>query len=190
MTPQRIQGRPDRAIPLWLRLIYAVQRRRYGAVLEPTRVWARAPAAMRGFVHLFAAVDRDGSPIDAALRSLVMVKVAQVNACAFCIDINLAALQKRGVSLEKAQRVAEHGTSELFSAKERTALDYAAAMSRTGVGVDDATFDRLRAFFDDDAIVELTALVALQNASAKFNAALAIPAQGLCPRAQTSLAST
>ena len=53
-------------------------------------------------------------------------------------------------------------------------------MTETGQGVTDAISGELGRFFDADAIVELTALIALQNASSKFNAALAIPSQGLC----------
>ena len=34
--------------------------------------------------------------------------------------------------------------------------------------------------FTDDAIVELSALVAFQNMSSKFNAALDVPAEGFC----------
>ena len=51
-------------------------------------------------------------------------------------------------------------------------------MTRSDMGVDDQLIHRLREFFDDNAIVELTAL---QNASSKFNAALGIPSQGFCP---------
>ena len=32
----------------------------------------------------------------------------------------------------------------------------------------------------EQAVLELTALIAFQNLSSKFNAALALPAQGLC----------
>jgi hypothetical protein len=38
----------------------------------------------------------------------------------------------------------------------------------------------VKAQFDDDALVELTALIAFQNLSSKFNAALDVPAQGFC----------
>lgn len=177
--PARLSGLADQDAPLWIRALYAVQRRRHGAPFEPTRIWARAPAALRGFLHFGAAVDRRGSPIDPALRSLVMLKVSQVNRCSFCIDLNAARLEERGTAMDKALALARYETSELFSAKERATLDYAVAMTRAGV--DAACFDRLRRFFDDDAIVELTALIALQDASSKFNAALDIPAQGLCP---------
>lgn len=177
----RIEGLPESRAPLWIRMFYTLQRRHRGAVLEPTRIWARAPAALRGFLHFGAAVDRKSSPIDPALRSLVMVKVSQLNRCSFCIDLNAARLRERGVSTDKALALASHDRSALFSDKERTALDYAVAMTTTGQGPSDALFERLRTHFDEDAIVELTALIALQNASSKFNAALRIPSQGFCP---------
>jgi alkylhydroperoxidase family enzyme len=37
----------------------------------------------------------------------------------------------------------------------------------------------VRSVFDDDAIVELTEIIAWENASSKFNRALRIPSQGL-----------
>jgi len=47
----------------------------------------------------------------------------------------------------------------------------------------DELFARLRRFYDDDALVELTAIIAWENASSKFNRALRIPSQGLWKRA-------
>ena len=49
--------------------------------------------------------------------------------------------------------------------------------------VDDALFARLRRHFGDDQIVELTEVVAWENASSKFNRALRIPSQHLWKRA-------
>ena len=39
---------------------------------------------------------------------------------------------------------------------------------------------RLRTFYDDEGLVELTGLIAFQNLSSKFNNALDVPAQGFC----------
>jgi alkylhydroperoxidase family enzyme len=55
-------------------------------------------------------------------------------------------------------------------------------MTLTGRDVDDALFARLRAHFDDDQIVELTATIAWENASSRFNRALRVPSQGLWKR--------
>jgi len=39
---------------------------------------------------------------------------------------------------------------------------------------------RFKNHFNDDAIIELTALIAFQNLSSKFNSALDVAAQGIC----------
>ena len=48
--------------------------------------------------------------------------------------------------------------------------------------VSDELFARLRRYFDDDALVELTAAIAWENASSKFNRALRVPSQELWKR--------
>ena len=69
----------------------------------------------------------------------------------------------------------------VFSEKERAALAYAEAMTATPPQVSDELTRTLRQHFNDQAVTELTALIAFQNLSARFNAALDIPSQGLCP---------
>ena len=56
-------------------------------------------------------------------------------------------------------------------------------MTLSGHDVDDELFARVRDHFDEDALVELTAVIAWENASSKFNRALRIPSQGLWKRA-------
>ena len=62
------------------------------------------------------------------------------------------------------------------------ALEYADAITLSDRDVDNALFARLREHYADDAIVELTEVVAWENASSKFNRALRIPSQGLWKR--------
>jgi alkylhydroperoxidase family enzyme len=83
-----------------------------------------------------------------------------------------------GTSDEKIEALAEYATSDLYDERERAALQFADLMTITGREVDDQFFDCLRQFFDDDALVELTAVIAWENASSKFNRALRVPAQG------------
>jgi alkylhydroperoxidase family enzyme len=84
-----------------------------------------------------------------------------------------------GVSDEKILALEEYATSPLYEEKERVALEYADRMTFTDQDVDDELFSRLRGFFDDDALVELTAAIAWENSSSKFNRALRVPSQGL-----------
>jgi len=87
-----------------------------------------------------------------------------------------------GISEEKILALAEYATSPLFDEVERVTLEYADCMTITGREVSDELFERLRQFYDDDAIVELTEVIAWENASSKFNRALRIPSQGLWKR--------
>ena len=84
-----------------------------------------------------------------------------------------------GVSQEKIIALAEYATSPLYDEAERVALEYADCMTITGREVTDELFARLRAIYTDDAIVELTAVIAWENASSKFNRALRVPSQNL-----------
>ncbi|HET9918644.1 MAG TPA: hypothetical protein VFQ30_02290 [Ktedonobacteraceae bacterium] len=87
-----------------------------------------------------------------------------------------------GISDEKILALADYASSPLYDERERTALEYADSMTITGREVSDELFARLRTFFDDDALVELTEIIAWENASSKFNRALRIPSQNLWKR--------
>ncbi|WP_212526031.1 carboxymuconolactone decarboxylase family protein [Actibacterium sp. MT2.3-13A] len=176
----RIEPKSWTRYPWWLRPFFWNQKRKYGVVLDAARLWARSPRLFAGVALLYGMIDRRSSPLDPALRSLVTVLVSQVNHCPFCVDLNSATLLRRGVSAERISALPDWRTSGLFSEAELAALDYADAMTRHERGVDDAGFSRLRQYFHDDAIIELTGLIAFQNLSSKFNAALAVPAQGFC----------
>jgi len=84
-----------------------------------------------------------------------------------------------GVSYDKIAAVTDYANSDLYNPAERLALEFADAMTITGRDVSDELFERLRKLFDEDALVELTATIAWENASSKFNRALRVPSQQL-----------
>jgi AhpD family alkylhydroperoxidase len=177
----RVEPRPLTDYPWYLRPFFWNQRRKYGAVLDPGLLWARRPKLFAAVALLYGALDRSSSPIPPPLRSLLTVRVSQLNACRFCVDINAATLLKRGVALAKVEALAGWRDSPLFDARERAALAYAEAMTDCHERVTDDIMATLRRHFDDDALIELTGLIAFQNLSSKFNAALDVPPQGFCP---------
>jgi alkylhydroperoxidase family enzyme len=87
-----------------------------------------------------------------------------------------------GVSDAKIDALADYANSDLYTQAERVALEFADAMTITGRDVSDELFERLRRLFDEDALVELTATIAWENASSKFNRALRVPSQQLWKR--------
>ena len=154
---------PLSKIPLILRPQAWLHRRHYGEVLSPIRWWGRIPFIFY-LVSMFVGwLERKRSPLDPVVRSLVSARIAQMCLCEFCVDIT---------SMKVAERT---GSSDKL-----LALEYAEAASVTPPTVDDALRTRLAAHFDAQALTELTALIGLQNLSARFNSAMDIPAQGLC----------
>ena len=176
----RIAARSLHQYPLFLRPFFWNQRRKYGAVLQSALLWASAPKLFMGVAVLYGMIDRRSSPIEPALRSLVTVRVSQINDCPFCVDLNSATLLQRGVSIGKVKALEAWQESVLFDQREKTILEYTEAMTRSDLRVDDELVERLKALLADDAIVELTGLIAFQNMSSKFNSALGVPAQGFC----------
>ena len=166
--------------PPWLGrlLLRALGLRR--APSASARLWARAPRPFAAFLALYRAVDRAGSPLEARLRALVMVRVSQVNGCAFCADLTGARALARGATPAHLDALPHHAVSALFTARERAALALADAVTPAGGAVPPALRQALRAAFDEDAIVELVALIAFQGLSSTFNAALDVPPEGAC----------
>ena len=166
--------------PWYVRLFFWNQRRRYGAVLEPSKLWGRTPKVFAALAMLYGALDRRSSPIAPALRTLVTVRVSQINWCRFCVDVNAATALKRGINEEKLLAIATFRDSTLFSVEEKAALAYAEAMTYTHKHSSAEEFAHCREHFSEDAMIELTALIAFQNLSSKFNAALDVAPQGFC----------
>ena len=166
--------------PWILRTFFWNQKRKYGTILQPGLLWARVPKLFGAVAVLYGVLDRKSSPLSPVLRSLVTVRVSQINWCRFCVDINSATLAKRSGSMEKVENLAQWKGSDLFDEQERVVLEYTEAVTYSDQQVTDELIERLRDFFDDDGIVELTGLIAFQNLSSKFNSALDVPSQGFC----------
>jgi AhpD family alkylhydroperoxidase len=175
-----IEPKPLAAYPWFLRWFFRRQARKYGKTLSPSWLWGRFPAHFGGMLLMLGLFQRRSFPINTALRSLVSVRVAQLNGCWFCVDLNAYNLLQAAGSTDQAAAVAQWRESNLFNERERAVLDYAEAMTDTQRRVEPHHLAALRPHFDDDGIVALTAWIAFQNLSAKFNAALGAEENGLC----------
>lgn len=166
--------------PWYVRIVFWLQRRKYGVELEPAHLWGRMPRTFIALTMLYRTLDRKTSPIEPGLRSLILVRVSQINWCPFCVDLNSATAIERYVSAEKLADLPNFEQSAHYSEREKAALHYAESMTDSGNRADNSLLEETRQHFPGDAIVELTALIAFQSMSSKFNAALQVPAQEFC----------
>jgi alkylhydroperoxidase family enzyme len=86
-----------------------------------------------------------------------------------------------GAAEEKVEAVlGDWKKSSLFSARERLALELAERMTYTNKRVTDKFFQRLKRHFTDEELVELAAVIALENFRSKFNPVFGVEANNFC----------
>ncbi len=147
-----------------------------GNGMEPMEIWAYQPKMMMGMGKFNQAV-RKGKSVDERLKNLIELKGAQMIGCEFCVDLGSQICRNSGFSDEELLALADYRRSDLFSEREKLALDYTVAVMRTPVAVADELFARVKEQFDHNQLVEITALLALVNLD-RFNAAFAIGSAG------------
>jgi AhpD family alkylhydroperoxidase len=182
----RIEGvTPDQAGPM-LKLVYRFMRRgmknmtgrdaAHGTGIEPLEIWAREPKMMRGMGKFQQAV-RKAHGVDERTKNLVELKGAQMIGCEFCVDLGSQICRNSGLSDDELLALPRYRQSDLFTDREKTALDYAVAVMRTPVEVTDELFARMKKHFTDEQIVELTALLTVVNLD-RLNAAFGVGSAG------------
>jgi AhpD family alkylhydroperoxidase len=147
-----------------------------GSGLEPIEIWAYQPKMMFGMGKFNQAV-RKGKSVDERLKNLVELKGAQMIGCEYCVDLGSQICRNSGLSDEELLALPRYRHSELFTDREKLALDWAVAVMRTPVEVTDELFARMKDHFSDEQLVEITALLMVVNID-RFNAAFRIGSAG------------
>jgi alkylhydroperoxidase family enzyme len=147
-----------------------------GNGIEPIEMWAHQPKMMMAMGKFNQAI-RNGKTVDERIRNLVELKGAQMIGCEFCVDLGSQICRNSGLSDDELLALPRYQSSELFTDREKAALDYAVGVMRTPVDVSDEIFARMRQHFSDKQIVELTALLTLVNLD-RLNAAFRIGSAG------------
>jgi alkylhydroperoxidase family enzyme len=182
----RIQGvSRDQAGPI-VKLVYRFMRKgmkkmtgreaAHGSGIEPLEIWAHQPKMMSGMGKFQQAV-RKADGVDERLKYLVELKGSQMIGCEFCVDLGSQICRNSGFSDEELLAFPRYRESDLFSEREKLALDYTVAVMRTPVEVTDELFARMKEHFTDEQLVEITALLTVVNLD-RFNAAFGIGSAG------------
>jgi AhpD family alkylhydroperoxidase len=102
---------------------------------------------------------------DPALAELVVIRASQLNHCAFCLDMHLAAARELGVSEGQLDMVAAWEEAEgVFDERERAALALTEAVTVLTEGfVPDQVYARAAAHFDEGQLAHLIGLITAIN---------------------------
>ena len=129
-------------------------------------------ASMQPLVDLGQAVHKAGR-LEPALIHLVLMRVSQINGCAFCLDMHSKDARAAGETEQRLYLLPAWRETKLYSERERIAFAWAEELTELGSpeAVSDALFEQARQHFDEDALVDLTLLVVTINSWNRLNIA-------------------
>jgi AhpD family alkylhydroperoxidase len=153
-------------------------RRRYGVMLDPGAAIGHNMQVGRSYVIFEMQVER-WRQLDRELKDLAVMAAAATIGCAWCMDFGYwDATVNHAMPAEKLRETANWRGSKVFSELELLVMEYAEAMTATPPRVTDAMVEALRRHLNESQLVELTAIIAVENLRSRINSALGLTAQG------------
>jgi AhpD family alkylhydroperoxidase len=123
---------------------------------------AYVPAARRAMQAVDAVVRRFS--LSTGLAELVRLRAAQLNGCAFSVDVHSRDALAQGETERRVLAMPVWRETPFFTAAERAALELTEAMTRLADRpVSDETFGAAAALFTPQALAELIWVVAVAN---------------------------
>jgi AhpD family alkylhydroperoxidase len=122
------------------------------------------PGVMQPAVALGEAVKRAGLP--PTTRSLVHLRVSQINGCSWCVDMHARELRNEAETPERLAAAAAWRDAPWFTAAERAALALAEASTRLSDRADpvpDDVWEEAARHFEPPALAALVVEIALTN---------------------------
>lgn len=159
-------------VPAEVQPIYRKFADQYGPFLNQVRVFAHRPPAVKHIMGLLLDL-ADEAVLDKRYLEIALVAVSKLNACEYCVIHHKPRLVQLGLSDETVDSILDPDCPGLGEV-DRLVRDYAVAVTNTPGRIPDAMFERLRAHFSEEQIVELTLRTALCGFFNRFNDALGI----------------
>jgi alkylhydroperoxidase family enzyme len=160
-----------------LRIAEIYSKRRYGAVLEPGLALLHNRKVLIALIAYENKVAR-WNTLDTTVKAVATLAAAAEIGCGWCLDFGFWESFHRGVDPVKLREITDWQRSTAYDERERAAIRYAVAMTQTPPEVTDDMVADLRTRFSDAQLVELTAMIAVENQRSRTNAALGLTSQG------------
>jgi len=159
-------------VPADARPIYERFSRDYGPFLNQVKVFAHRPPALRHIMGLLLEL-ADEAVLPKRDLEIALVTVSKLNECDYCVAHHTPRALAHGLSAEGVEQILDE-TPPGFSERDILVRDYAREVTLNPNRMRDAIFERLRAHFSEEQIVELTLRTALCGFFNRFNDALQI----------------
>lgn len=113
------------------------------------------------------------SGLEHSLINLIDFRVSQINGCAYCLDMHSKDLRAAGESEQRLYLLEAWRESPHYTDRERAALEWAESVTLITQGhVPDEVYERARAQFTEEELINLTMAVVAINGWNRLNIAL------------------
>lgn len=144
-----------------LRESFGFFRTTLGGIPNSIRTMAHRPAIARAYLELNMAVMEDYGSVTPEFKRLLGYAASFASGCLYCQAHMILASERFNATAERLDAVFDFEGAACFSDAEKAALAFAHAAAAVPNAVDNAVADRLRAHWDDAAVVEIMAVVSL-----------------------------
>ena len=120
----------------------------------------------RGLYHAMLGIEHylQQCGLDESLQNFIKLRVSQINGCAYCIDMHWKDLRAAGESEQRLYGLDAWEESPYYTDRERAALTWAESVTNIQDGhVPDEVFERVKEFFNDKELADLTLAVTAIN---------------------------
>lgn len=120
------------------------------------------PKAIESMMGLQHYVDRSSLPEN--LLELVRMRASQLNGCAYCLDMHSKDARAAGESEQRLYLLDAWREAPFYTDKERAALEWTEAVTLVSKShVPDNVYDKVRTYFTEKEVVELTMAIITIN---------------------------
>lgn len=138
----------------------------------------RRPEIAKAFTHLNRAIMENGGRVTSEQKRLIGHIASSTAGCRYCEAHTVLAAKRFGASDERLAALWMFRQSDLFSAAEKAAFEFALAAASVPNAVDAPIASALRAHWTDDEIVEILGVVSLFGFLNRWNDSMGTTLEG------------
>ncbi|MEI0518643.1 carboxymuconolactone decarboxylase family protein [Brachyspira murdochii] len=172
--------KPPKKIPLFLKLPMRIAKKKVKKDLLLPKILAWNPKTAISSGIMEALITHDDNEVPKRLLKLIRIQISIDIACPFCIDMNSFEYDKENVTEEEIKYLQNKDidSCHTMSNKEKIALKYISAITKTPVIISEALITEVKKEYSERAILILASTAAQVNYWARLIRALGVPTAG------------
>lgn len=153
--------------------IFEAIEKQFGMVPNLFATMGHYPKALKPIIEFYQAISKE-STIEPLLQELANLETSRINNCRYCLTHHTQMAKLAGIKDSQLKTWQEGRIKEAFSDKEQAVIEYAKQVTEDAENISEELFQRLKSYFSDKEIVNLTLIIGLMNLFNRFNGALKV----------------